>query len=241
MGQILGNLARYAARLQSIMAMLALVCLSVGYSIFITEMTRGGPEAAARFAALSLIYGALASALGAAIVFVLARRFVFEETEPARARLGAFVGVSFGLFAVTQIVNQIWQSWVALTGFASDAWFAGAMPWLVLIVLLFPIQVWRVALACGAREPTFAESWAQVWKTQWLPIAMAFLFAAIALIWQQGMRELAIDGTAAARVVRLTVLVAPSAIATTMQILLEIIAFKRLVPSAGQDISKVFA
>jgi hypothetical protein len=242
MGKLLGDLARFAVRPLSLVAMIALLALSVGYSIFIGEMTQGGPEAAARFAGLNQLFGVLSATLGAVIVFVLSRRFAHDEDEVTGSRLGSFIAVSFGIFVITQFAQLIWPLIVVTTTSVPDEWFATAMrlPTLVLLVLLFPIGVWRVGLACGARRPTLSEVWTQVWQTQRLPLTCAFVLAVISLLMLQVMQPLAVTGPGFDRIVRLSVLMAPSAVTSILQILLAIIAFRRIARGGGQGVAEVF-
>jgi hypothetical protein len=245
MGQVLGDLTRLAVRPMSLLAMVALLAFSVGYSIFIGEMTRGGgTESALRFAGLNQLYGVLSATLGAVIVFVLSRRYVHDDdAEAAGSRLGAFVALSFGMFLMAQFVQLIWPPIVMLTMPVPDRWFATAMrlPALALVVLLFPLSVWRVGLACGARRPTFSETWRKVWKTQRLPIAGAFLLTVVGLLLLQVMQPLAVTEPGLSRVVGLTLLLGPSAVTAILQVLLAIIAFRRILPTESQRVAEVFA
>lgn len=244
MGQVLGDLARFAVRPLSLLAMISLLAFSVGYSIFIGEMTRGaGPEAALRFAGLNQLFGVLSATLSAIVVFVLSRRVVRDEGQIQASRLGAFITLSAAIFLIAQFIQMIWPLVLVAVPRVPDAWLATAIrsPSLILVVILFPLGVWRVGLARGDKRPTLSETWARVWRTQRGLVFGAFLLAAAALLQLQVMQPLMRGDSGLSPVVELTVTLAPSAVASVLQVLLAIIAYRRIIPAEGQRVAEVFA
>lgn len=222
--QLLRQLVRYTGALMPLACMIVLTAFSVGYSLFISAMTRGdSPEAALRFTALNFLYGVLARVLDALVVVTLARRAEWKNGVLLPPRLGVLFGVVAGLFLLEWLVFAIWPVILAGVIDASDAWYTTVyyLPSLALQVALFPLVVWQVVLARGAGSPRLGEIWREVWS-RWAAPALVLFFAAAALGLQQ-LAQPVLTSAALPRPAGLIFVIVPSAIAIVFELMLAIV------------------
>ena len=191
---------------------------------------------------LNLLFGIVGELLFLGIIVALSRRLVRGSFSLAPVRW-----VPITLLTILAIVMQRLAMAIGYIAILvldpSYTWneLVFRAPGAAITVVLFPLLVWEVALARGAREPRFAEIWRDVWRTQPSSLALLIIIVATRTLAEQAARWLMQAFPSLPNQLHLSLAIAASAGANVLVVLLAIISLHKIDHADLQEKADRFA